>query len=75
MEKKSYIEEGEFDENGVLIVGRKIFDNGTCKYIGDCLIGKRKKEYLKEATTEEWKEILEKTDSSMPVNDVIETTN
>ena len=35
--KKSYIEEGKFDCNGVLVLGRKVFDDATYEFVGDAL--------------------------------------
>jgi len=53
---KNYIEEGEFDSNGLLVLGRRIFDDATYEFVGEKLDKAHWKKYLHTFHDATWKE-------------------
>ena len=52
--KRSYIEEGEFDQNGKLQIGRLIFDDGSYEFVGDNIDKEKWENYLNTFNNETW---------------------
>ena len=54
-ESKSYIEEGEFDKNGWLVLGRRIYDDSTYEFVGEL---DEWEMYLKTYDDATWREMI-----------------
>jgi len=57
--KRSCVEEGEFGEDGLLVSGRRVFDDGTYQYVGDRLSKREWEECIIRFSSKEWKDRID----------------
>ena len=65
--QKSYIEEGEFDANGRLVFGRRIFGDGACEFVGGNLSSPQWDTYLNKHNHAAWKQTIDQILTSQEI--------